>query len=337
MKILPIQLAMPDSKVLPLSNSKTMIFSDMTPLGRTEKYKFYVEKEYYEHYAKAYFAVTMKKGGWDCMRHYEILASGTLPYFLDIENCPPQTLFAWPKELMVRLKQLAGMPSERKVIRAAKSGKLKDLSFSKDFDEKQYWALHGEFMDYFHKHLTTKGLAKYFLEANGIKGKTRVLLCFGIHATLLDYMRDLLVSALGADPDVSLVVYPLPFWQLKSCHREILNTFYGRGFSCTATLDTAQMEPPYSWEEIVKEIDNFDLIVATTTSNQGFQTLPQEVQDTLSMRKDVVWVDGNDIKANHEIPSCAKLVFRREMEDYKETGRKKWGIWGKGLFDNYPI
>lgn len=327
MKILPIQLAMPDSKILSKPIQKSMTFSDLTPLGRTEKYMFYVEKEYYEHYGKAFFAVTMKKGGWDCMRHYEILASGTLPYFLDIENCPPQTLFDWPKELMVRLKQMPGMPSEKQVIRAAKSGKLKHLSFSKDFDEEHYWALHGEFMDYFHKHLTTKGLAKYFLEANGIEGKVRILLCFGIHSSLLDYMRDLLISALGSAPDISLVVYPLPFWQMKTCHREILNTFYGRGFSCTATLETPQIAPPFSWDEIAKEIDSFDLIVATSSSNKGFQALPREVQQTLSTRKDVVWVDGNDIKADHETPPCAKIVFRREMEEYNEIGKKKWGIW----------
>jgi hypothetical protein len=34
----------------------------------------------------SYFAFTHKRGGWDCMRHYEILASGCVPYMADIQT-----------------------------------------------------------------------------------------------------------------------------------------------------------------------------------------------------------------------------------------------------------
>lgn len=37
------------------------------------------EHRYYDDYSRSYFAVTRRKGGWDCMRHYEILAAGTHP------------------------------------------------------------------------------------------------------------------------------------------------------------------------------------------------------------------------------------------------------------------
>lgn len=39
-------------------------------------YIFENEEEYYNDYKKSLFAITRKKGGWDCMRHYEILACG---------------------------------------------------------------------------------------------------------------------------------------------------------------------------------------------------------------------------------------------------------------------
>jgi hypothetical protein len=29
-----------------------------------------------------------KKGGWDCLRHYEIIGNGCMPYFENIEKCP---------------------------------------------------------------------------------------------------------------------------------------------------------------------------------------------------------------------------------------------------------
>ena len=51
---------------------------------------------YYEQYNNSYFAYTCKKGGWDCMRHYEIIAAGCLPVFKDFDMCPKYVLTTWP-------------------------------------------------------------------------------------------------------------------------------------------------------------------------------------------------------------------------------------------------
>lgn len=147
----------------------------------------------------------------------------------------------------------------------------------------------------------------------GIKGDAKILLCFGISGSSLDYMRDLLISALATDASVSLCIYPNPFWQLKDCSRDHLNTLYGRGFSCTATLDSADFQSSEDWQEIAKKLVEFDAVIACTSSNHGFGSLPDEVQETLRKRSDIVWVDGNDIDADHDIPACANRVFRREM------------------------
>ena len=40
------------------------------------------ESDYYKDYQRSYFAITCKKGGWDCLRHYEILANAVSPTFL---------------------------------------------------------------------------------------------------------------------------------------------------------------------------------------------------------------------------------------------------------------
>jgi hypothetical protein len=50
-------------------------------------------------YNESYFGFTTKKGGWDCMRHYEIVAAGCLPYFHNIQYCPINTMTTWPKKL----------------------------------------------------------------------------------------------------------------------------------------------------------------------------------------------------------------------------------------------
>ncbi len=60
------------------------------------KYAFDNEAEYYADIAKSYYAVTMKKGGWECMRHYEIAANHTVPAFYRLtekpDHCAPHGL-----------------------------------------------------------------------------------------------------------------------------------------------------------------------------------------------------------------------------------------------------
>jgi len=52
------------------------------------KYAFSDEEAYYRDIARSYYAVTMKKGGWDCMRHNEIGANGTVPCFYRFSEKP---------------------------------------------------------------------------------------------------------------------------------------------------------------------------------------------------------------------------------------------------------
>ena len=47
------------------------------------------------------FAHTIKKGGWDCLRHYEIMANGCIPIFKDLDKCPSNTLISFPKDIVM--------------------------------------------------------------------------------------------------------------------------------------------------------------------------------------------------------------------------------------------
>ncbi len=72
------------------------LFRIQNDLGGALHHKFNDEEEYYNDIANSWFGLTCKKGGWDCLRHYEILASGTLLLFRDYKykpaNCSPQEL-----------------------------------------------------------------------------------------------------------------------------------------------------------------------------------------------------------------------------------------------------
>ena len=51
-------------------------------------------------YQNSIFALTYRKTGWDCFRHYEILMNGCIPFFLEIDKCPNKTLEKLPKDLL---------------------------------------------------------------------------------------------------------------------------------------------------------------------------------------------------------------------------------------------
>ncbi len=54
------------------------------------------EADYYQNLREAKFGVTIKRAGWDCLRHYEIAANGTVQCFRDLEKknikCAPHEL-----------------------------------------------------------------------------------------------------------------------------------------------------------------------------------------------------------------------------------------------------
>ena len=96
-RLFPISFAIPTCKVN-FVKDKTRDVAICDPRDRST-YIYKNETDYYKGYREACFAVTIKKAGWDCMRHYEILANGCLPYFINIDKCPELTMASFPKQL----------------------------------------------------------------------------------------------------------------------------------------------------------------------------------------------------------------------------------------------
>lgn len=105
----PISFAIPTAKVN-FNKNKTKDFSYITPLDK-KTYIYTNETAYYKDYNEARFGVTTKKAGWDCLRHYEILGNGCIPYFIDIEKCPHHTMVSFPKNLCQQVTKQIGKTS----------------------------------------------------------------------------------------------------------------------------------------------------------------------------------------------------------------------------------
>ena len=129
-------------------------------------------------YSNSIFAITNKKLGWDCLRHYEILMNGCIPFFFNIKDCPKSILQTLPKD---RLSQIySSFHGVLRLYFPFKIYKKKFLSFKKIlsyipnmFKNKSASAflkenpnileIKNELLNFTQQNLTTEILAKYVL------------------------------------------------------------------------------------------------------------------------------------------------------------------------------
>lgn len=105
MPIYPISFSIPTSKIVVDVFEKTRLLAYIIP-GCKDTYIYKTEQDYYQGYRESWFALTCKKGGWDCLRHYEIIANGCIPLFLDLDDCPEQTMTTFPKHVIKKSNAL---------------------------------------------------------------------------------------------------------------------------------------------------------------------------------------------------------------------------------------
>lgn len=141
----PISFSIPEEKIIktPKNIKKEKFLADYLP-GNTsgQNYIYETEESYYKDYQISYFGRTHKKGGWDCMRHYEILANYCMPHFPDIIHCPELTMNNFPKKQILE------------------ANKIFETSNVND----RYFELLNEVYDFTLKKLTTKESAKYIID-----------------------------------------------------------------------------------------------------------------------------------------------------------------------------
>lgn len=195
--VIPLPFCIPDECIVSEIPQKNTLLASIMP-GDNSTYIFnkHQEKEYNEMYQKARFAITKMKGGWDCLRHYEILMNGCIPLFEKMKDCPPFTMTTYPKELN------------------DEAFKLYESWVENDECITKYNILCAKYLEHTRTQCTTTALAKHFLKnmRNGEKAKN-ILLITGHHG--INYSRESLwiglkryLASIGG---VAVEYEPLPF------------------------------------------------------------------------------------------------------------------------------
>lgn len=135
----PISYGIPENCFIKTNPNKIRKTSLLIP-GDLSTYIYKTEKEYYTQYQNSQFAFTSKKGGWDCLRHYEIISQKCLPVFINFNDKPRYTMTNWPDDLQCKVNL---------------------LFFEHKIDLTYYNQLLTQFFDYAINHFTTKCLIKY--------------------------------------------------------------------------------------------------------------------------------------------------------------------------------
>ena len=64
------------------------------------------EVAYFRQYKESLFGFTKVRGGWEALRHYEIIASGALPFFENFKMLPRYCLHNYPRDLQIKANDL---------------------------------------------------------------------------------------------------------------------------------------------------------------------------------------------------------------------------------------
>ena len=220
--IYPISFSIPKEKLIKTKYLKTKILSNLIP-GDISTYIYNSEESYYNEYKISYFAITKKKGGWDCMRHYEILANGCIPYFLEIEKCPINTMKLLPKQLFIESNELYDTVFKNK--------KLQDINQE---DINKYENVRDKLFNYTKTYLTTDNMAKYLLKSININNIKKILFLSG--DTNPDYLRCTILHGFKILLKDSCHDYPkIP--HIYKSDKIDYKKLYGKGITYTNNLD----------------------------------------------------------------------------------------------------
>jgi hypothetical protein len=244
----PIGFSIHESLIVKEIPHKKKLLAHIIP-GKLDTYIFTTSDAYNKDYQESYFAITCKKGGWDCFRHYEILANGCIPLFTDIEKIPENIMTFFPKKLIQETNQLFLQISNGKIV---------------DYDEicKKYISL---LLDHTRTYLTTKSMAQYILTQTGILSIKNVL--FLSNETSPDYLRCLTLTGfkdlLGKDCHDFLKVP-----HIYEDYSDDISMLYGKGINYTKKVDASKYVNILNITENIKS--HFYDVVICGSIHRGF-------------------------------------------------------------------
>ena len=237
-----IQFGIPEVKVVQDVPEKDQDFAFIIP-GEGSTYIFTEEEAYYKDYQRSYFALTKKKGGWDCMRHYEILANGCIPYFEDLDRCDSDTMAFLPRDLIKEAMNLEGV-SYLKIDHTR-------------FNKTRYFEILNKLLEHTKKFLTTRRMAEYVLNTMRYSGNGKFL--FLSKDPDPDYMRCCTLIGLKEVLGDKVIDFPKINHIYKSYPSDDVKHLYGKGFSYTRIVEDISLNR----DDIAERIRNkeFEIII----------------------------------------------------------------------------
>jgi hypothetical protein len=104
-EVKPISFSIPSEHVVQAVPEKTKMVAGINP-SFDKSYTFDSEQDYYAEYRRSFYGKTKKKAGFDCLRHYEILANGCMPIFEGIAHLPDTVMTRFPKQTVKNVTKL---------------------------------------------------------------------------------------------------------------------------------------------------------------------------------------------------------------------------------------
>ena len=218
---------------------KPDVVSPLVP-GDATDYAFGIgqEADYYAMYKSSRFALTQKKGGWDCLRHYEILANGSIPIFEELDKCPLDTMTSFPKTLL--------------------EAATKDLLpwYNTEDQQRKYEEHRSALLDHMRLHCSCSAVAKKMLSAfPSVPTKILMLTCHkGVN-----YTREL--TWIGIKRTVDIAVEWPPIDYLYDSFNPT-TPLYGNGFTYSRRLPES-LRVALTESEVIQSIKEkqWDLII----------------------------------------------------------------------------
>ena len=220
---------------------KMRLVSNVVP---GDKYSFNSENDYYRQYLESNLAFTMKKGGWDCYRHLEIMACGAAPIFLNANDIPKNTMVHYPKKFLVEF--------EKHFFNNRSGVSNKSILAMRDF---------------FNKNLTTKAMAQYILETADVNPNKVLFIDLDLK-NYPDYLSVCTLIGLKEIFGTSCDAITDPDYIYDDSSANLLN-LYGRGFGYSlSVLGSARSNCSVNFENmngnstnLVESLSKYDLLV----------------------------------------------------------------------------
>ena len=264
----PISFSYPN----PWRDSARLPIEALSPIVPGFPYSFVDHDEYMGYYNSAALGITHRKAGWDCFRHVEILASGSVPLMIDAATIPRYSMIHYPKHALAQVADQVinhgGVPND--ATRAA-------------------------FQNHFREHLTTLAMTRYLLSVTGHQSAESVLFVDQQHPEISDYQSTLALIGLkeiygaGCRP-----LYPAPWiyqdWQGETSH------LYGRGFGYTRILppqarSAAEVACMENGDPVTTSAQPFDVVVVGSIS-RNLTAARELLKDCQPSR--TIWIHGED-------------------------------------------